>query len=234
MNKTNILYIVSTPIGNLEDITYRAVRILKEASLILAEDTRHSLRLFDAYGIKTHAKSFHDFNKEKVAARYIEHLQEVGDIALISDAGTPGVADPGFYLVREAIKHNIRVEAIPGASALLAALVSSGMPTDRFAFEGFAPKKSSQRIRKIEELKESPYTICMYASPHHLVKFLNEIKQVMGGEFHLCLMRELTKKFEEHLHGSVDELLEHYVERKPKGEYVVLFHPTKGYKQPVL
>jgi 16S rRNA (cytidine1402-2'-O)-methyltransferase len=220
----HILYIVATPIGNLEDISFRAVRILKESSLILAEDTRHSRILLDRYEIKTPVQSYHDFNKEKVSAKYVEHLKSEGDIALITDAGTPGVADPAFYIVRECIRAGIRVEAVPGASALLTGLVVSGMPTDRFSFENFAPKKSSARKKRLEELKNQPYTLCFYVSPYQVVKFLGEIREVYG-EIHLCLLRELTKKFEEHLRGTPSELLAHYKERTPKGEYVLYFHP---------
>jgi 16S rRNA (cytidine1402-2'-O)-methyltransferase len=148
------LYIVSTPIGNLEDITYRAVRTLKESSLVLAEDTRHTRFLLENYGIRTPMESYHDFNKEKVTPKYVEYLKNTGDIALVSDAGTPGISDPAFNLVRACIRENIPVRPIPGASAMLAALVCSGMPTDHFRFEGFSPKKSAQRIHLLERLKE--------------------------------------------------------------------------------
>jgi 16S rRNA (cytidine1402-2'-O)-methyltransferase len=222
-----ILYIVSTPIGNLEDITYRAVRVMQECDKILAEDTRHTRFLLDHYRITTHAESYHDFNKEKVTARYIEDLKSGQNIALVSDAGTPGVADPAFYIVREAIKNEIRVEPVPGASALLAGLVISGLPTDKFCFEGFAAKKSAQRLRRLQELQESVYTVCFYVSPHQLVKFLGEIQTVFGAQFEICVLRELTKKFEEHLRGPVQNWLLHYKERTPRGEYVLLFHPTK-------
>lgn len=219
------LYIVATPIGNLEDITYRAVRILKEVSLILAEDTRHSRLLLDHYDIHTRTESYHDFNKEEVTPKYVEYLKNEGDIAIISDAGTPGIADPAFNLVRECVREGIDVRSVPGACAMINALVSSGLPTDRFRFENFSPKKSAQRLHLLEKLKSSAdSTLIFYASPHNLVKFIDEIRQVFG-EIPVALMRELTKKFEEHLVGTPSKLLEHYKTREPKGEYVLLFHP---------
>ncbi len=219
------LYIVATPIGNLEDITYRAVRILKEVSLILAEDTRHSRLLLDHYDIHTRTESYHDFNKEEVTPKYVEYLKNEGDIAIISDAGTPGIADPAFNLVRECVREGIDVRSVPGACAMINALVSSGLPTDRFRFENFSPKKSAQRLHLLEKLKTSAdSTLIFYASPHNLVKFIDEIRQVFG-EIPVALMRELTKKFEEHLVGTPSKLLEHYKTREPKGEYVLLFHP---------
>ena len=219
------LYIVATPIGNLEDITYRAVRILKEVSLILAEDTRHSRLLLDHYGIRTRTESYHDFNKEEVTPKYVDYLKSEGDIAIISDAGTPGIADPAFNLVRECVREGIDVRSVPGACAMINALVSSGLPTDRFRFENFSPKKSAQRLHLLEKLKTSAdSTLIFYASPHNLVKFIDEIRQVFG-EIPVALMRELTKKFEERLVGTPSKLLEHYKTREPKGEYVLLFHP---------
>ncbi len=219
------LYIVATPIGNMEDMTYRAVRVLKEVSLILAEDTRHSRLLLDRFEIRTHSESYHDFNKEKVTPKYIEYLKTTGDIALISDAGTPGIADPAFNLVRECVREGIKVQALPGACAMITALVSSGLPTDRFRFENFSPKKSAQRLHLLEHLKETvDSTLIFYASPHNLVKFLEEIQTVFG-DITIVLARELTKKFEELLRGTPSDLLSHYKERSPKGEYVLLFHP---------
>ncbi len=219
------LYIVATPIGNLEDMTYRAVRILKEVPLVLAEDTRHSRLLLDHYDIHTKTESYHDFNKEEVTPRYVEYLKNEGDIAIVSDAGTPGIADPAFNLVRECVREGIDVRSVPGACAMINALVSSGLPTDRFRFENFSPKKSAQRLHLLEKLKASAdSTLVFYASPHNLVKFIDEIRQVFG-EIPVALMRELTKKFEEHLVGTPTELLVHYKSREPKGEYVLLFHP---------
>ena len=219
------LYVVATPIGNLEDITYRAVRILQEVSLILAEDTRHSRLLMEHYEIRTPMESYHDFNKEEVTPKYVEYLKTQGDIAIVSDAGTPGIADPAFNLVRECVREGIAVRSIPGACAMINALVSSGLPTDRFRFENFSPKKSAQRLHLLEKLKSSAdSTLIFYASPHNLVKFIDEIRQVFG-EIPIALMRELTKKFEEHLVDTPTKLLDHYKNRDPKGEYVLLFHP---------
>jgi len=216
------LYIVSTPIGNFEDITFRAVRVLKEVALILAEDTRHSKILLDRYDISTKMESYHDFNKEQVTPKYVEYLKSTGDIALICDAGTPGIADPAFNLVRACKAENIPVRSIPGANALLTALVASGFATDRFRFENFSPKKSAQRLRLLQKLKnDGDSTLIFYASPHNLIKFLGEIKEVYG-EPKIALMRELTKKFEEHSIGTPSELLERYKNSTPKGEFVLL------------
>lgn len=225
MNQPYTLYIVSTPIGNLDDMTFRAIKTLQQCSLILAEDTRHSRVLMDHFDIRTPVESYHDFNKEKVTPKYIQWLQEQGDIALISDAGTPGLADPGFNLVRACIQVQIPVRPVPGASALLSALVTSGMPTDRFRFENFAPKKSGQRIHLLERLREqADQTIVFYATPHNILKFVHEIEQVFGS-IYLVVQRELTKKFEEHLSGTPQQILDHFKERSPKGEFVVVFHP---------
>jgi len=222
------LFIISTPIGNLEDITFRAVRMLKEASLILAEDTRHSRILLDHYGISTKMESYHDFNKEQATPKYVEYLKTTGDIALICDAGTPGIADPAFNLVRACKAEGINVRAVPGANALLTALVSSGFATDRFRFENFSPKKSAQRKHLLQKLKtEGNSTLIFYASPHNLVKFLGEIKEVYG-EVKIALMRELTKKFEEHLIGTPTELLECYKNSNPKGEFVLLINKMEN------
>lgn len=223
----HVLYIVATPIGNMEDITYHAVRVLKEVPLVLAEDTRHSRILFDNYGITTPMEAYHDFNKEKVTPKYVEYLKETGDIALISDAGTPGVADPAFNLVRECVREGIEVRAIPGPCAMITALVSSGMPTDHFTFQYFSPKKSAQRIHLLEKLRDSAdasSTQIFYASPHNIDKFVEEIKQVFG-EIKIALMRELTKKFEEHLIGTPSGILAHFKSHPPKGEFVLIFHP---------
>ena len=183
------LYIVATPIGNMEDITYRAVRILKEVPLVLAEDTRHTRILFDNYGISTPMEAYHDFNKEKVTPKYVEFLKNEGDIALVSDAGTPGV-----------------------------------MPTDHFTFQYFSPKKSAQRIHLLEKLKDEEATQIFYASPHNIDKFVEEIGQVFG-EIKIALMRELTKKFEEHLIGTPAEITAHFKAHPPKGEFVLIFNP---------
>lgn len=217
------LYIVSTPIGNLEDITYRAVKILKEVELILAEDTRVSGHLLAHYGISKPMLSYHDFNKEKVTPALVERLKNGTEIALISDAGTPGIADPAFNLVRAAIKENIRVIPIPGASAILTALVGSGLPTDRFVFEYFLPHKSAQRKRLFETLKNEPRTIIFYETPHRILKVLHEMDEIFG-EIQVVIGRELTKIYEEFLRGSPKALLSHFENKTPRGEMVVLFN----------
>ncbi len=226
------LYLVATPIGNLEDITFRAVRILKSADLILAEDTRHSRVLLSHYGIGRPSESYNDFNKEKRTPGYIDRLKQGQRLALICDAGTPGIADPAFNLVKAALAENVKVFPIPGPCALITALTGSGMPTDRFAFENFPPKKSAQRLRKLETLKarwgedeQHAPTLAFYVSPHQVRQFLEEIGEVFGPEHHVVLARELTKKFEEFLAGPVSKLREHYRERTPKGEFVLLLHP---------
>ena len=174
------LYIVATPIGNMEDITYRAVRILKEVPLVLAEDTRHTRILFDNFEISTPMEAYHDFNKEAVTPKYVNYLKEQGDIALVSDAGTPGIADPAFNLVRECVREGIDVRAVPGPCAMVTALVSSGMPTDHFAFQYFSPKKSAQRLHLLEKLKDEEATQIFYASPQNVDKFVDEIRTVFG------------------------------------------------------
>ena len=226
------LYLVATPIGNLEDMTYRAVRILKACYLILAEDTRNSRVLLGHYGIARPSESYNDFNKEKRTPGYIGRLKEGGRLALICDAGTPGIADPAFNLVKAALAEGIKVYPIPGPCAMVAAVTASGLPTDRFAFENFPPKKSAQRLRKLETLKQrwggdeqhAP-TLIFYVSPHQVRQFLEEIAEVFGPDMHVVLAREITKKFEEFLSDTAAKLREYYRERTPRGEYVLLLHP---------
>jgi len=218
-----MLYIVSTPIGNLSDITVRASAILAECDLILAEDTRTSKRLLDHLGITTRTNAYHDFNKEKVTPGLVELLKDGKEIALITDAGTPGVADPAFYLVRAAIESGITVSPVPGASACIAALVASGLPTDRFVFENFLPNKGTQRRKIFESLKDEPRTMIFYETPHRIVKTLKDIKEVLG-DVRVVIARELTKMHEEFLRGSAEELLKHFAVNQPRGEMVVLFN----------
>ena len=217
------LYIVSTPIGNLYDITVRASKILAECGLILAEDTRTSRKLLDHLGISVHTNAYHDFNKEKATPKIIELLKAGTDVAQITDAGTPGIADPAFYLVRAAIGAGVPVIPVPGPSAFLAALVASGLPTDRFVFENFLPNKSSQRRKLFESLKEEPRTIIFYETPHRIIKTLEDIKAVLGG-VRVVIARELTKIHEEFLRGSAEELLARFENKPPKGEMVVMFN----------
>lgn len=226
------LYLVATPIGNLEDITFRAVRVLRSCDRILAEDTRHSRVLLDHYGVRKPLEPYHDFNKEKVSAGYLQRLKDGEAVALICDAGTPGIADPAFNLVKLALAADIPVVPVPGPSALLAAVTASGLPTDRFSFENFPPKKSAQRLHKLERLKarwtedenHTP-TLGFYVSPYNVVAFLGEIAQVFGADMHVVVAREMTKKFEEFLRGPAGELKAHFEKKEPRGEFVMMFHP---------
>ncbi len=217
------LYIVATPIGNLEDMTFRAVKTLGEVDLILAEDTRVSKKLLTHFGITTPVCNYHDFNKEKMTPILVERLKKGETMALISDAGTPGIADPAFNLVRASLKEQIAVVPIPGASALISALVCSGLPTDRFIFENFLPHKSSQRRKLFESLKTEHRTLIFYETPHRIVKVLEEIEEILG-DIEVVIARELTKIYEQFLRGSAKELLEHFKTTPPRGEMVVLFN----------
>jgi len=217
------LYIVSTPIGNLSDITVRASKVLSECALILAEDTRTSKKLLSHLGIATPMRAYHDFNKEKVTAALVKLLKDGDEIALITDAGTPGVADPAFYLVRAAIAEGIAIVPVPGACALLCALVASGLPTDRFIFENFLPHKSSGRRKLFESLKNESRTVIFYETPHRIVKTLEDIKETLG-DVRVVIGRELTKIHEEFLRGSAEELISHFAKHPPRGEMVALFN----------
>ncbi|MBI3251885.1 MAG: 16S rRNA (cytidine(1402)-2'-O)-methyltransferase [Candidatus Omnitrophica bacterium] len=218
-----VLHLVATPIGNLGDITYRAVEILKSADLIACEDTRRSKILLDHYGIHKPLVSYHDFSERKKTPGLIAEIKNGKKVALISDAGTPGIADPGYRLVRAAIENGIKIEALPGPSAVLAALVVSGLPTDRFAFEGFLPVKSGAREKKLLSLKEEERTVIFYESPHRLLKSLEAIRQTIG-DTPLVIARELTKKFEEVFRGTALEALKYFSEKKILGEFVILIH----------
>ena len=215
------LFVVATPIGNLEDITYRAVRILSEVDLIAAEDTRQSKILLTRYNINTPLTSYHKFNIKSKTDYIINLLKEGKNIALISDAGMPGISDPGYELIRAAITGEIIVEPIPGPSAAITALAVSGLPTDRFVFEGFLPKKPGKKTKKLKELKDEKGSIIIYESPYRLVKTLGDIKEVLG-EREVAVCRELTKKFEEIVRGKAGEVLEKFKDRKVKGEVVVV------------
>ena len=217
------LYLVSTPIGNLEDITLRALRTLRECNVIAAEDTRRTKQLLKAHDISQQVVSCHKFNEAKRSQVILDWLGTGQTIALVSDAGTPSISDPGTRIVRAAIQAGCRVESVPGACALTAALPTSGLPTEEFHFAGFLPHKSGGRKKKLESLNQAPGTLCFYESPHRIAKLLGEL-QVQWPESEVVLARELTKKFEEFLRGSPAELVEYYAERKPKGEFVVLVH----------
>lgn len=218
------LFIVSTPIGNLEDITFRAVRTLKECDLILAEDTRVSRRLLDHYGIvDIPLATYHDFNKEKVTPSIIVRLQREEKISIISDAGTPGIADPAFFLVREAIRNKIKVIPIPGVSAHTTALVASGLPTDKFVFENFLPHKSTKRREIFSSLLNEKRTVIFYETPHRIVKVLKEIEEILGDVI-VVIGRELTKTYEEFLRGTPSMLLKYFTDRPPRGEMVLMLN----------
>ncbi|MDC4206768.1 MAG: 16S rRNA (cytidine(1402)-2'-O)-methyltransferase [Candidatus Manganitrophus sp.] len=215
------LYVVSTPIGNLEDITLRALRILKEVAIIAAEDTRHTQKLLSHFDIHTTLTSYHDFNKEEKTPVLLSKMAEGASIAIVSDAGTPTLSDPGFYLIREAIRAGLPVSPIPGPSAALAALAVSGLPPDRFVFEGFLPKKKGARARRLEQLKPDPRTLIFYESPFRIVGLLEEIKTILGDR-PVVVAREITKMFEEFIRGSVTEVLERIGKKTMKGEITLV------------
>ncbi len=219
------LYLVPTPIGNLEDITLRAIRILKEADLILAEDTRKTGILLKHYDIQTRMQSFHKFNEHQKLSAYIKLLEGHKTIALVSDAGTPSISDPGFLLVRECIQNDIEVECLPGATAIIPALVNSGLPSERFVFEGFLPHKKG-RSKRLGLLKQEERTIIFYESPHRLVKTLQQLSEVFSEEHRVCVSRELSKIYEENVRGTLKEVADHFSDVKPKGEIVIVFSPA--------
>lgn len=214
------LFLVPTPIGNLEDMTFRAIRILKEADVILAEDTRTSAPLLKHFGIDKKAWSHHQHNEHQASAEIIRLLKEGKTVALISDAGTPAISDPGFFLVREALKHDIAVECLPGATAFVPALVNSGLPCDAFVFEGFLPVKKGRQTR-LKKLAEEERTIVLYESPHRLLKTLEEFAQYLGDERHASVSRELTKLYEETIRGTLGEVKSHFENNILKGEFVI-------------
>ena len=215
------LYIVPTPVGNMEDMTFRAVRILKEADLVLAEDTRTSGILLKHYDIQNRLMSHHKFNEHGTSAGIVERLRGGQNIALISDAGTPGISDPGFFLVCEAVRAGIEVQTLPGATAFVPALVSSGLPCDRLCFEGFLPPKKGRQSR-ILALKDEPRTIVFYESPYRLLKLLQQLSEAFGPERPACVCREISKVHEESRRGSLAELVEHFTQTEPRGEIVVI------------
>ena len=218
-----MLYLVPTPIGNLEDITYRAVRILKEADIILAEDTRTSGPLLKHFGIDKRVFAHHQHNEHKALNELIRFLKEGQTIALISDAGTPAISDPGYLLVREAIKNDIEVNCLPGATAFVPALINSGLPTDRFAFEGFLPVKKGRQTR-LKSLLQEERTLIFYESPHRIVKTLKEFSDFFGEDRHASVSREITKIFEETVRGTLKEVHYHFENNIIKGEFVICVH----------
>ncbi|MGB3181356.1 MAG: 16S rRNA (cytidine(1402)-2'-O)-methyltransferase [Cyclobacteriaceae bacterium] len=226
MQEDTSLYLVPTPIGNLEDITYRAVRILSEVDLILAEDTRTSGKLLKHLEIKKPLQSYHAFNEHQSASRFVEQMKGGTKIALISDAGTPAISDPGFLLVRHCLEHGIRVECLPGPVAFIPALVKSGLPNDRFTFEGFLPHKKGRQTR-IKNLLEEERTMVFYESPHRLLKMLQQLADAFGPERPASVSRELTKMYEETRNGTLQELVEYFTENPIKGEIVVCVQGKK-------
>ncbi|HZR46419.1 MAG TPA: 16S rRNA (cytidine(1402)-2'-O)-methyltransferase [Candidatus Manganitrophaceae bacterium] len=225
------LYIVSTPIGNLEDITLRALRILKEVVTIAAEDTRHTQKLLSHFDIHVPLTSYHDFNKEEKTPVLISRMMEGASVALVADAGTPTISDPGFYLIREAIRAGLPVSPIPGPAAAVAALSVSGLPTDRFVFEGFLPKKKGARVRRLETLRDDPRTLIFYESPYRIVPLLEEIRTVLGDR-PAVVSREMTKLFEEFIRGSVTEVIEKIGKRSLKGEITLVVGGNRGEERP--
>jgi len=216
-----MLYIVPTPIGNLADITFRAVDVLKQADLILAEDTRTSSVLLQHYNIQKPITPYHQHNEHKVVAHLVEQLQSGKIMALLTDAGTPGVSDPAFLLVRECVKNDIKVECLPGATAFVPALVNSGLPMNSFCFEGFLPLKKGRQTM-LKKLAEEERTMAFYESPMRLVKTLQDFIQYFGADRPCCVSRELTKKFEENKHGSLQEVYDHFNAKPVKGEIVIV------------
>ena len=216
-----ILYIVPTPVGNMEDMTFRAIRILKEADMILAEDTRTSGILLKHYEIQNHLLSHHKFNEHGTSAGIVERLKAGATVALISDAGTPGISDPGFFLVREAVRAGIEVQCLPGATAFVPALVASGLPCDRFAFEGFLPPKKGRQT-KLESLREEQRTMRFYESPDRLVKTLQQLAEVLGADRQASVCREISKIHEESVRGSLEEIVNHFTTTEPRGEIVII------------
>lgn len=216
-----ILYLVSTPIGNLEDITLRALRVLKEVNLIAAEDTRKTGILLKNYSISNQLTSYHDFNKEKKAPTLLQSLKSGSSIALVTDSGTPGISDPAFLMVKLAIQESIRVESIPGPTAFVSALIISGLPTDKFIFEGFLSPKSGKRKKRILELSEEKRTLIFYESPHRFLETLDDFLSILGNR-RVCVARELTKKFEEVKRGNLKDTKEYFSDGKIKGEIVII------------
>ncbi|MDR2906954.1 MAG: 16S rRNA (cytidine(1402)-2'-O)-methyltransferase [Bacteroidales bacterium] len=218
---SNRLYIVPTPIGNLEDLTFRALRILKEVDLILAEDTRDSAKLLNHYDILTPMQSYHLFNEHQKVQAFVAQIQSGKSIALISDAGTPAISDPGFLLVRECVNAGIEIECLPGATAFVPALVNSALPCERFIFEGFLPVKKGRQT-KLQQLKEQDCTMIFYESPFRLVKTLEQFAELFGNDRKACVCRELTKLYEENKRGTLQELIAHFSQKEVKGEIVLI------------
>ncbi|MFN6466229.1 MAG: 16S rRNA (cytidine(1402)-2'-O)-methyltransferase [Nostoc sp. DedVER02] len=220
--KPRTLYVVGTPIGNLEDITFRAVRILQTVDIIAAEDTRHTGKLLQHFQVKTPQVSYHEHNRTSRIPELLEHLVNDKAIALVSDAGMPGISDPGYELVKACIEAGISVVPIPGASAAITALSAAGLPTDRFVFEGFLPAKTQHRQERLESLQTESRTLIFYESPHRLRDTLQDLAQVWGSDRQIVLCRELTKLYEEFWRGTIAEAIAYYSQREPQGEYTLV------------
>ena len=221
MTEQGKLYIVPTPVGNLEDMTFRAIRILKEVDLILAEDTRTSGILLKHFDIKNALQSHHKFNEHKTVESVINRIKAGAHVALISDAGTPGISDPGFLIARECARNGIKVQCLPGATAFVPAVVASGLPNDRFCFEGFLPQKKG-RMTRLQALAEEHRTMIFYESPYRLVKTLTQLAECFGADRQASVSREISKVHEETVRGTLDELVRHFTEQEPKGEIVLV------------
>jgi 16S rRNA (cytidine1402-2'-O)-methyltransferase len=220
--KEGMLYLCATPIGNLEDITYRVVRILNEVDLIAAEDTRNSIKLLNHFEIKTPMTSYHEYNKVEKARTLVEKMKNGADVAVITDAGTPGISDPGEELVRQCHEAGITVTSLPGPAACITALTLSGRPTRRFAFEAFLPSDKQERKETLAELTDETRTIILYEAPHRLVKTLKELESVLGGQRNLTICKELTKRYENAFLTTIAEAIVFYEEQEPRGEYVLV------------
>lgn len=215
------LYVVPTPVGNMEDMTFRAIRILKEADLILAEDTRTSGILLKHYEIKNAMQSHHKFNEHQTVESIVNRIKGGQTVALISDAGTPGISDPGFLVVRECVRNGIEVQCLPGATAFVPALVSSGLPDERFCFEGFLPQKKG-RMTRLNALKEETRTMIFYESPYRLLKTLTQFAEIFGADRPVSVCREISKIHEESVRGTLQEVIVHFTETEPRGEIVII------------
>ena len=220
------LYVIPTPIGNLEDITLRAIRLLKEVDLVLAEDTRTTKKLFFHYEINTQLSSFHMHNEHKVLSKYISRLKGGEIFALVSDAGTPSISDPGFLLIRECLIEGIEVDCFPGATAFIPALVNSGLPNEKFVFEGFLPVKKG-RQKRLKLLAEEERTMVFYESPHRIIKTLSQFLEYFSEERKVSISREISKMFEETIRGTTSEVLNYFEQKKPKGEFVIVVEGKK-------
>ena len=223
MSSNLCLSIVPTPIGNLNDITYRAIKVLKDSDIILCEDTRISKRLLDKYSIDKPLYSYHIHNEHKVVEKYIQYIISGKKVSLISDAGTPGISDPGYLIIRESIKKNIEIDCLPGPTAFVPALINSGISSDKFVFEGFLPKKKG-RMSRIEFLKEEKRSIIIYESPHRIKRLIEELKAVFGGQRLVSISRELSKIHQENIRGTIDEVDKNLESKNIKGEVILIIN----------